>query len=175
MSNFRAQAARFGADLIQEKATRVDISERPFRIWTGDPSAPEPSYVADALIVATGAQSLMLDLPSEHRLLGHGLSTCATCDGFFFKGHEIVVASAGVPASKRPSSSRSSLRRSPSWSAETSCVRRRSCRNERSRTNESSSSGITWSIDLRGDARLQGIDVENVQTGEKAVLPVTGS
>src|SRR5687768_9180521 len=70
MANFRAQAARFGAELRQERATRVDLSERPFRIWTGDPQASEPTYLAHAVIVATGAKSLMLGVPGEEKLLG---------------------------------------------------------------------------------------------------------
>src|SRR5690606_9119166 len=86
MGNMRAQAARFGAELVVAKATKVDFSERPFRIWTGDPDAPEPTYLARSVIVSTGARSLMLGLEAEERLIGHGLSTCATCDGFFFRG-----------------------------------------------------------------------------------------
>jgi thioredoxin reductase (NADPH) len=98
MVNMRAQAARFGAELLTVKATKVDFSERPFKIWTGDTTAADPTYLARTVIVSTGARSLMLDLPEETRLIGHGLSTCATCDGFFFRGHNIAVVGGGDSA-----------------------------------------------------------------------------
>ena len=90
MGNFRAQAERFGAEFITEKVTRVDFSERPFRVWIGD-----DEHRAQSVIVSTGARSLMLGLEAEQRLIGHGLSTCATCDGFFFRDKEIVVVGGG--------------------------------------------------------------------------------
>jgi thioredoxin reductase (NADPH) len=93
MMRFREQAARFGATFLTEKASRVDFSERPFRIWVRD-----QQITADAVIVSTGAQSLMLGLEAEQRLIGHGLSTCATCDGFFFRGQEIAVVGGGDSA-----------------------------------------------------------------------------
>ena len=90
MMNFRSQAERFGAEFITEKVTKVDFSSRPFKVWIRD-----TEYSANSIIVATGAQSLMLDLPRETELIGHGVSTCATCDGFFFRGHEIAVVGGG--------------------------------------------------------------------------------
>jgi thioredoxin reductase (NADPH) len=93
MASMRAQAIRFGTEIITEKVTKVDFSERPFRVWVR-----EAEYRADAVIVSTGAQSLMLGLEAERRLIGHGLSTCATCDGFFFRGHEIAVVGGGDSA-----------------------------------------------------------------------------
>src|SRR5271165_4376516 len=89
MTAMRAQAARFGADMVTAKVSRVDLSGSPFGVWVGDPASAEPTYSADALIVATGARSLMLGLANEARLLGHGVSTCATCDGFFFRNQHI--------------------------------------------------------------------------------------
>ena len=93
MTNFRAQAARFGAEFITEKVTQIDFSERPFRVWVRD-----EEYRAESVIVSTGARSLMLGLEAEQRLIGHGLSTCATCDGFFFRGHEIAMVGGGDSA-----------------------------------------------------------------------------
>lgn len=93
MMNFRSQAQRFGAEFLTEKVTRVDLSERPFRVWVRD-----TEYRAASVIVSTGARSLMLGLEAETRLLGHGLSTCATCDGFFFRGQEIAVVGGGDSA-----------------------------------------------------------------------------
>ncbi len=97
MINLRSQASRFGATILTVKASKVDFSERPFKVWVGDTDA-EPTYIAESVIVATGAQSLMLGLEAEQRLIGHGLSTCATCDGFFFRGHDICVVGGGDSA-----------------------------------------------------------------------------
>jgi thioredoxin reductase (NADPH) len=98
MQTFREQAARFGTEFVAAKVSRVDLSARPFGLWVGDPNADEPTYAADTLIVATGAQSLMLNLPDEERLLGYGVSTCATCDGFFFRDRDIAVVGGGDSA-----------------------------------------------------------------------------
>ncbi len=98
MGMMRAQALRFGAELRTAKVSRVDLSPWPFEVWVGDPEADEPTVVADALIVATGARSLMLGVPNEDRLLGYGVSTCATCDGFFFRDQHIAVAGGGDSA-----------------------------------------------------------------------------
>ncbi len=98
MMNFKAQAARFGADIQTVKASKVDLSERPFKIWVGDPEAAEPTHLSKTVIVSTGAQSLMLGLDRENELIGHGLSTCATCDGFFFRDHDIAVVGGGDSA-----------------------------------------------------------------------------
>jgi thioredoxin reductase (NADPH) len=98
MASFRGQAKRFGARLVTEKASRVDLSSRPFGIWVGSPDEGAPSLRARALVVATGARSLMLDVPGESRLLGHGVSTCATCDGFFFRDKPIAVIGGGDSA-----------------------------------------------------------------------------
>ena len=98
MSNFSGQAERFGADIVTAKVSKVDFSATPFAIWVGDPDAPEPTISSRSIIVATGAQSLMLDVPGEAELLGHGVSTCATCDGFFFRGMPIAVVGGGDSA-----------------------------------------------------------------------------
>ena len=93
MQQFREQAERFGATLVERDATKVDFSERPFRIWVGS-----DLYQADAVIVATGASALWLGLPSEEAFRGRGVSACATCDGFFFRGREVAVVGGGDTA-----------------------------------------------------------------------------
>lgn len=93
MTNFRAQAQRFGAQFITAKATRIGFAERPLKVSVGD-----TDYFGESVIVSTGARSLMLGVDGESRLLGHGLSTCATCDGFFFGGQEIAVVGGGDSA-----------------------------------------------------------------------------
>jgi len=98
MGIMRAQAARFDAELRTAKASRIEVTPWPFEVWVGDPQADEPTVLADTLIIATGARSLMLEVPNEDRLLGYGVSTCATCDGFFFRGHDIAVVGGGDSA-----------------------------------------------------------------------------
>ncbi len=98
MGIMRAQALRFDAELRTAKVSRIDITPRPFEVWVGDPMAEEPTVLADALIIATGARSLMLGVPNEERLLGYGISTCATCDGFFFRDQAVGVAGGGDSA-----------------------------------------------------------------------------
>jgi thioredoxin reductase (NADPH) len=98
IEKFRGQAERFGARFLMAKATKVDLSGSEPMIWTGDPDAPEPDIRTTALIIATGARSLMLGVEGEDRLLGHGVSTCATCDGFFFREKNIIVVGGGDSA-----------------------------------------------------------------------------
>ena len=93
MEKFRAQAARFGAEYLTANAERVDFSSAPFGVW-----AEGREFRARTVIISTGASARMLGLESEARLLGHGLSTCATCDGFFFRGQEIAVVGGGDSA-----------------------------------------------------------------------------
>jgi len=93
----RAQAERFGAELHTAKVSRLDLSGPPFPVWVGSATG-DPTYEVEALIVATGAQSLRLNVPGEERLLAHGVSTCATCDGFFFRGQDIAVVGGGDSA-----------------------------------------------------------------------------
>jgi thioredoxin reductase (NADPH) len=93
MERFRKQAARFGTDYLPDNATAVDFSQRPFRVTTGD-----HTIEAHAVIIATGASARMLGVPGERELLGHGVSTCATCDGFFFRNQELAVVGGGDSA-----------------------------------------------------------------------------
>jgi thioredoxin reductase (NADPH) len=93
MTELRAQATRFGAEFLQGDVASVDLSSRPFRIQVG-----KTAYTADALIVATGASAKWLDLGVDKQLSGRGVSTCATCDGFFFKGKHVAVVGGGDTA-----------------------------------------------------------------------------
>ncbi len=93
MQKLRDQAAHFGTTFIAGDVAKVDFSSRPFRLWVG-----ETEYQAQSVIVATGAQAKWLGLPNEQRLRGAGVSACATCDGFFFKGKEVVIVGGGDTA-----------------------------------------------------------------------------
>ncbi len=93
MTRFRAQAERFGTVILDVDVDRVDFSERPFRAW-----ARGAEYRGESVIISTGASALWLDIESEQRLRGRGVSACATCDGFFFKGREIAVVGGGDSA-----------------------------------------------------------------------------
>lgn len=93
MEGFRAQAERFGTKFIFGDVTQIDLSKRPFRLVTGD-----GDILAETLIVSTGASAKLLDLPSEKKLMGYGVSACATCDGFFFKDKDVIIVGGGDTA-----------------------------------------------------------------------------
>src|SRR5438876_6799844 len=93
MEHMEKQAGRFGAELLHQMATRVDLSARPFGVWTGD-----EEWRTRTVVVATGASARWLGIPGEDKLRGRGVSSCATCDGFFFRGQEIVVVGGGDSA-----------------------------------------------------------------------------
>lgn len=90
---FRKQAERFGTRFVSSDVTRVDLSSRPFRVWVDS-----DEYSAETVIVSTGASAQWIGVPGEEKLRGHGVSSCATCDGFFFKEREIVVVGGGDSA-----------------------------------------------------------------------------
>jgi thioredoxin reductase (NADPH) len=174
MGNFRAQAARFGAEFLTARVSRLDTSERPFRIWVGDPEAPEPTYRANAIIVSTGAQSLMLGVDGEERLIGHGLSTCATCDGFFFRNHEIAVVGGGDSALEE------ALFLTKFADKVTVIHRRgelRASKIMQERAVKNDKIEFLWHsvvVGLEGESKLEGVVVEDVRSGARATLGVTG-
>jgi thioredoxin reductase (NADPH) len=174
MDNMRQQAARFGADIRTEKVTRVDLSAAPFGVWVGDPDAAEPTYRGRSIIVSTGAQSLMLGLEAEARLLGHGLSTCATCDGFFFRGQEIAVVGGGDSALEEALFL-------TKFATKVTLVHRRdqlrASRIMQDRARANPKIEFLWNHvvdDIVGDTKVEGVQVRSMLTDEVSVLPATG-
>ncbi len=98
MERFRVQAERFGAEIVTAKVSRVDLGSPPFGVWTGDPGRAAPDHRVRSVVIATGARALALGVPGEAKLTGHGVSTCATCDGFFFRDQPIAVVGGGDSA-----------------------------------------------------------------------------
>ncbi len=169
MQSFRAQAERFGAEFLTSKATRVDLSERPFSVWIGDGRRDGRS-----VIVSTGAQSLLLGLPNEERLIGHGVSTCATCDGFFFRGQEIAVVGGGDSALEEATF----LTR---FAQKVYVVHRRDqfraskIMQDRAFANERIE--FLWNrrvVEILGEDRLTGVTLADTRTGAQSTLGVTG-
>jgi thioredoxin reductase (NADPH) len=174
MGSFRAQAARFGAELLTERVSKIDFSSWPRKVWIGDTAAEEPTFLAKTVIVSTGARSLMMGLPAEERLLGHGVSTCATCDGFFFRGREIAVVGGGDSAMEE------ALFLTKFADKVTVVHRRdqlRASKIMQERAFKNDKIEFRWNsvvVDLLGDTKLEGAVVEDVETGERATLPVEG-
>jgi len=172
MANMRAQALRFGADLRINKVQVIDTASRPFRAWLTDDD--EPSITADTVILATGAKSLMMNVPGELRLLSHGLSTCATCDGFFFRGQDIAVVGGGDSAMEealfltRFASSVTIVHRRDSLRA-SKIMQERALAHEKIR--------FAWNsrvTEVLGDEKVSGLAVCDTVTGEERTLDVTG-
>ena len=175
MGNMRAQAARFGAEFLTTKVTRVDLDASPKRVWASDPSTGEEvEHVARAVIVSTGARSLMLGLEAERRLLGHGLSTCATCDGFFFRSHHIAVIGGGDSALEEANFL-------TKFGETVTVIHRRSelraSKIMRERAMNNPKISFMWDTvveDILGDTKVEGLALRNVKTGEASRLDVTG-
>jgi thioredoxin reductase (NADPH) len=174
MGAFRSQALRFGADLKVQKVSRVDLSGSPFGVWVGDPDADEPTYDAQSLIIATGAQSLMLGLDNEARLLARGVSTCATCDGFFFRGHNIAVVGGGDSALEEAIF----LTR---FADTVTLVHRRdqlrASKIMQDRAFANPKIQLRWNArvtDVLGADKVTGLALADVNSGEESELPVTG-
>lgn len=174
MQRMREQAARFGAEIITKKVTKVDLSARPFSVWVDDPDAEEPTYTAESIIVATGAQSLMLGLENETRLVGHGVSTCATCDGFFFRDQEIAVVGGGDSAMEEANF----LTR---FASKVTIVHRRdefrASKIMQDRALNNPKIEVAWNSQvtaIHGENKLAGITVEDTVTGETREMDIDG-
>ena len=171
MAEMRLQAEKFGTDIIQSHVTSVDLSRRPFVIRTS-----EQEFQAESLIIATGASARLLGLPSERALMGHGVSTCATCDGYFFRGQEIAVVGGGDSAMEEASfltkfaSKVTVVHRRDSFRASPIMI-------DRARANPK----IEWMLNSEvqeikdtGQGEVTSMVVRNIQTGVVTDVPVKG-
>ena len=169
MMNFRSQAERFGAKFLTEKVTNIDFSSRPFKVWVRD-----TEYHADSVIVSTGARSLMLGLEEEQRLIGHGLSTCATCDGFFFRDQHIAVVGGGDSALEEASFL-------TKFASKVTLIHRRdefrASKIMQDRAFANPKIDVLWNhtvTKINGDDKVDGIEVTNTVDGSVSTMPVTG-
>ena len=171
MSEMRAQAERFGAVMIQGDVEKVDLGSTPFSVKT---SADE--YQAKTVIVATGASARLLGLPSERPLMGHGVSTCATCDGYFFRGHDIAVVGGGDSAMEEALFlTRFANRVTVVHRRDT--LRASKIMQEKARANPK----IAWILNSEveeikdgGKGEVSGMVVRNNKTGERTEIAVSG-
>jgi thioredoxin reductase (NADPH) len=169
MADFRRQAERFGVDFVTDNVTKVDFSERPFRVWVEN-----EEHRADAVIVATGASARWLGLPGEQTLQGRGVSACATCDGAFFKQKELIVVGGGDTAMEEASF----LTR---YASKVTVVHRRDefraspIMLERARSNPKVAF-VTNAIveDILGDMTVNAVRVRDAVTGETSEIATDG-
>jgi thioredoxin reductase (NADPH) len=170
MADMRVQAQKFGAEMIQGDMTGVDVCREPFLVQTS-----EAQYETRTVIVATGASAKLLGLPGERGLMGHGVSTCATCDGYFFRGHDIAVVGGGDSAMEEAVF----LTR---FASRVTVVHRREAlkaskiMQDKARTNPKIAWMLNSVVDEIRDAKgeVVGIIVRNVKTGLKTEVPVSG-
>ena len=171
MGDMRAQAQRFGAEIIQGHVTEVDLSRRPFTVRTSD-----ATYTTQSLIIATGASARLLGLPSERTLMGHGVSTCATCDGFFFRGLEIAVVGGGDSAMEEANFL-------TKFASKVTLVHRRDAlraskiMQDKARANPKIAWMLNYEVDeIRdtGKGEVTSMVLRHAQTGATVELPVAG-
>jgi thioredoxin reductase (NADPH) len=169
MDHFRSQAERFGAEFVTADADRVDLGASPFGVWVG-----EREYRGEALIVSTGASARLLGLESERRLLGHGVSTCATCDGFFFREQPIAVVGGGDSALEE------ALFLTKFATSVTIVHRRdefRASKIMQDRAFANSKISVRWNAtvdEVLGNGKVEGLRLRDTATNEPSELGVNG-
>ncbi|HWJ92801.1 MAG TPA: thioredoxin-disulfide reductase [Flavisolibacter sp.] len=170
MIHFEKQALRMGADIRYGLATKVDFSVRPYKVWIDEEKLVE----ADAVIISTGASARWLGLESEQRLNGYGVSACAVCDGFFFRGKEVAIVGAGDTAAEE------ALYLSKLCSTVHMFVRRdemRASKVMQERVKNSANIKLYWNTEtdeILGEKNVEAVRIRNNQSGEKKEIPVKG-
>ena len=169
MVNFENQARRMGADIRYGLATKVDLSSQPYKVQIDEENWME----ADSIIISTGASAKWLGIESEQRLNGYGVSACAVCDGFFFKGKEVAIVGAGDTAAEE------ALYLSKICSHVHMIVRKgemRASKVMQERVKTTKNITINWhseTDEVLGDGKVTGVRIKNNETGEKKEIPVS--
>jgi thioredoxin reductase (NADPH) len=170
MINFEKQAQRMGADLRYGLATKVDLSKQPYKVWIDE----EKEIETDAIIIATGASAKWLGIESEQRLNGYGVSACAVCDGFFFKGKEVAIVGAGDTAAEE------ALYLSKLCSTVHMVVRRdemRASKIMQDRVKNTSNIKLYWNSEtdeILGEKTVDAVRIKNNKSGELTTIPIKG-
>jgi thioredoxin reductase (NADPH) len=170
MVDFEKQASRMGADIRYGLATKVDFSSRPFKVWIDD----EKEIHADAVIIATGASAKWLGLESEQRLNGFGVSACAVCDGFFFRGKEVAIVGAGDTAAEE------ALYLSKLCTTVHMLIRKdqmRASKVMQDRVKNTSNIKIYWNTEteeILGDKKVEAMRIRNNKTNQTQEISIQG-
>ena len=169
MVHFEKQAVRMGADIRYGLATKVDFSVHPFKVWIDEEKLVE----ADSVIISTGASAKWLGLPSEERLNGYGVSACAVCDGFFFKGKEVAIVGAGDTAAEE------ALYLSKLCTTVHMLIRKdkmRASKVMQQRVLQTPNIKMYWNSDtdeILGEKKVEAVRIRNNQSGELTTIPVS--
>jgi thioredoxin reductase (NADPH) len=170
MERMRKQAARFGTEYVTDDVTSVDFSQRPFIVKTSD-----ETYKARSVVISTGASAKMLNVPGEKELLGHGVSTCATCDGFFFRDQELLIVGGGDSAMEEAIFL-------TKFASKVTVVHRRdelrASKIMQQRALDNPKIEFLWNsviTELVGDGKLRGANIQNVKTGAESFVEAGGA
>jgi thioredoxin reductase (NADPH) len=169
MQLFREQAGRFGTQFVSGNVDRVDFSKRPFKLW-----AEDELIEAKSVVIATGASAMWLNIPSETKLRGHGVSACATCDGFFFKDKDVAVVGGGDTAMEE-STFLTKFARTVTVVHRRDKLRASKIMQQKAMHNPKI--GWKWNAavtEVIGDKAVEGVRVQDVHTKREEVLPVQG-
>jgi thioredoxin reductase (NADPH) len=170
MVHFEKQASRMGTDVRYGLATKVDFACHPFKIWIDE----EKIIEAESVIISTGASAKWLGIESEQRLNGFGVSACAVCDGFFFRGREVAIVGAGDTAAEE------ALYLSKLCTTVHMLIRRdqmRASKIMQERVQRTPNIKVYWNtetVDILGETKVDGVKVKNIKTGEVKEIPVSG-
>jgi len=169
MQRMLDQAKRYGTEVRMDDVTKVDFTTKPFKVWVGD-----DEYRADSVIIATGSSAKWLDLPSEEKLRGRGVSSCATCDGFFFKDKKIVVIGGGDTAMEEAIFL-------TKFATEVTVIHRRdklrASKIMQTRARENPKIKFIWDseiVEVLGKEKVEGVRIKNLKSGKESDLKVEG-